>query len=155
MNIIKIKVDKLSIDNIKDISNLLIENIQIEYSKHYQDNILKYFYEDSRIENIINRFSDNRITYYAIIDNEIIGMISLLNNEIRTFNVSKKYRYQGVGRKLLNKIILENNNKKLKVKSLISAIDIYLSLGFKTLNESEVIKTDKGLEYLILNMYLN
>jgi len=149
-----IKTTDLKIKDTKDISNILIEHIDTEYVKVYPKDVLIDFKKNGHFSNIINRFSDNRVTYYATINGEIIGMLSLLNNELRTFHVSNKYRGKGIGKELLKNIIHENGNNKLKVKALLSAISIYEKLGFQKHSIEDVNTAEGNATYQVQIMYL-
>ena len=96
-----------------------------------------------------NEYLKKAETYVYVENDEIKGIISLLNNEyIGALFVRKEYRKKGVGRKLVN--FVKNKYEKLVLKVYeknINAILFYVSLGFvnqkiqidKETNEKEYI----------------
>ena len=89
-----------------------------------------------KLENEINNRL-NKIKVYTI-DGSVIGFIhvSILDRDVNVINivVDKDYRNHGVGSKLLDNIIKENDNKVFYLEvavNNISAINLYKKYGFK------------------------
>ena len=110
INSIKFHLDKYS--EILDLLNQLTDTPK--YDKYY-------------FENIVNSLEDNHFIYLCLIENKVIGIITLIIEKklihdgkcvghIEDLVIDKNYRNKGIARKLLNFVInksRENNCYKI------------------------------------------
>lgn len=102
------------------------------------------FKNESWTENqILESFNSNATKFYGIIKNNVlicVASILITIDDINLLDIATKeeYKRQGYATKLLKYIISlkkENQSVSLEVKSKnLPAIDLYESVGFKTLN---------------------
>ena len=88
------------------------------------------------------------LTAYGAFDNDtIIGVIATRNegSHIALFFVDGEYQRQGIGRKLFEKCLEDNNNPLITVHSSEYAADVYKKLGF---SQTEEIREDSGIRYI-------
>ncbi len=118
---------------IRDMTNLDIDNIV------YYENLI---FGTSLGHEMLNKELSNELAYYQVC--EINGLfagyfgmwISDITSEILNFFVVEEFRRQNVGSKLLEKAILEIENRKVKYMTLevresnLKAISLYKKYGF-------------------------
>ncbi|MBU3104658.1 GNAT family N-acetyltransferase [Clostridium gasigenes] len=87
----------------------------------------------------------NKDNIFLLLDGkDLIGAVSLINNEIDDLIVNEKYQGNGYGKKLLNFAINYYQNNDVENISLgvvqwnDKAIKIYMSVGFKAVVSCEV-----------------
>lgn len=121
-----LKFSKMTITNLNQISNILAS----EFDDFWNYNILKNELE-----------SKNSYYFIAKLNNEIVGFIGIKcildEAEIMNIVVKKDFRNMKIGSYLLENLILNINNYKIKKINLevnsnnISAILLYKKYGFK------------------------
>lgn len=101
-------------------------------------------------EKILSRYTEmyvlekaaNGIYYIAEQEEKIVGVIGLINCEVRTFYVDPDYQGKGIGRKLFEKIVArakENCCEKIFTESSPVAKKVYEKFGFTLLETREKI----------------
>ena len=128
INSIKFHLDKYS--EILDLLNQLTDTPK--YDRYY-------------FENIVNSLEDNHFIYLCLIENKVIGIITLIIEKklihhgkcvghIEDLVIDKNYRNKGIARKLLNFVIIksrENNCYKIILDCAEEYIKFYEKLNFK------------------------
>jgi len=128
------KIRKIKKSDIKNVSKLITEVVQNNFSGVYSDKVIKYFCEQNSVENIIKKLNNN--TNYFVVENKgrIIGVAGIKKDEIVSFHISVKHQGCGIGKRLMTFIknfAKQNYIKKLKVHSSIPAVNFYKKCGFK------------------------
>jgi len=105
--------------------------------------------------NTTNFLTGRELVEYFVAEREteILGLVGLQDNEIRTFYVDPTRQGQGIGRLLYNKIIelaKVRNFKELIVKSSEEAFDVYKHLGFIKVNKIWKTTEDGSKHFTIL-----
>jgi ribosomal-protein-alanine N-acetyltransferase len=126
---ISISYSKLSYDDIDSIVFIEHQNSQNPWSKN------------QFVESILN---PTNLCYSMSIDNQILGFLMAMpaddSADILNISISKEYQRKGYGKKLLNCLIEELKNRKIKVlilevrESNQSAISFYLKYGFEKIS---------------------
>ena len=93
----------------------------------------------SRAENEYGQCTIESAAYF--IDGEIVGIIATRNqnSHISLFFVKDSFMGKGIGRKLINEIIINNKNEKVTVHSSPFAVKIYEKLGFIKTSQEKCI----------------
>jgi hypothetical protein len=156
----KYRIEFLSIkdlgnEQLKELSDILKKAVTSDYIKVYPKVVTDSFLKDSEVGNLVSRFSDGRDTIFAFNGKELIGTISLLKEEVRTFNTKIGYQGQGIGRQMLELLKTKVKGNKLKVKSLLTAQFAYLSMGFKISHYQNITSIYNSYEYDVAVMYID
>jgi len=112
-----IYIKKFESKNSLCVSKIIISNLLKYNSKDYPleaiNTLIKFYSPDD----IIN-YSKNDEIYVAtnLINNEILGTISISNNQVRNVFVKDEYHQKGIGKKLMSYI--ENIAQKRKLPKL-------------------------------------
>lgn len=140
------RIDK---DNMKEALDLVWKTFLEYEAPDYSEEGINAFKETIDNEEWINE----RELYGAYLNNELVGVIGTKDkSHIALFFVDGKYHKQGIGRKLFE-IVLENNDKDyLTVNSSIYAKEIYEHLGFKLDSDLMVVH---GLKFYPMTMKVN
>ncbi len=96
-----------------------------------------------------NKFLNEYTTYVYTENGEILGFISISNNNIIAIYVKEQERRKNIGRKLVN--YCRNFNKNLNVKIFeknMAAILFFSALGFKN-NEIQIDSEFKEKQYIM------
>lgn len=122
------EIVKLSVNNIDEIADLLKEQLKSEaWSK----------------DQILSSFNSGATSFFGIYDNNVlicVASILVTVDDINLLDIATKeeYKRQGYAKTLLNYLIslkTPNQSVSLEVKSKnIPAINLYKSVGFKTLH---------------------
>ena len=85
--------------------------------------------------------------YGAFAQGEIVGIIATRNggSHIALFFVDGEYQHRGIGRKLFEKCMEENDKRFITVHSSEYALDIYKKLGFA---QTEEFREEGGIRYI-------
>lgn len=89
--------------------------------------------------------------FVAIKGGKLVGVIGLIENEVRTFYVDPKQQGRGIGAKLFKRLIRELKSKGIKniyVNTSSSAKSYYLKLGFEVVEE-KYYKEDNFWQYTL------
>lgn len=99
--------------HVEDISRICsigwLQTVKGKYSKKYERENVQYWYNHKKVlEDIANGI----YTHVALIGNEVAGTIGGIVteeiSEIYVFYVDEKFRYQGIGKKLLEAFTVEH-----------------------------------------------
>lgn len=118
----------------------------IEEWKHH--NTVDSIYQLKIIEPSELKFKENEEYYKILLNNKMVGFIGIQNYDkeiyLYRFYIKDKYRNNGIGTIVLNKIIelakTQNKDMSLEVIGENVAIDLYERLGFKTHYRKMVLK---------------
>jgi len=101
----------------------------------------KFFADRSIIKELdCQLYNDNNMIWYLSINEEIEGFISVQDrgeyNYIDNFYIIPKYRNKGIGKILLNKVMLDNTKKIRLITRNEIALKMYQNLGFKIYSQN-------------------
>lgn len=146
---------------IKQISNLIIQNLININSKDYGIEKANKMAKDFTVEKLKNTLNNRTKVYVALIDNEVVGTAGLdkswySDDEywILSVFVKPENHGQGIGTKLIRKIEEFANTlpaKKLIIPASITAHEFYYKLGYrykdgkKELNDEDMYIMEKFL----------
>lgn len=133
------------------IAELVNKTTRTSFIGHYHPDVIEHkasFTTDSVAERV------NVGKYFVARDEDkIVGVVGLVEEELKTFFVDEMYQGRGLGMELLNKIENEAKNQGLAriwLKSSIPAIPFYESQGFKITEQYQ--KEAAGHSYLSSRM---
>ncbi len=115
------------------------------------------FYKYISIQNILEKYDEDRIVFYGYYDNEtLVGVIALRDsNHISLLFVEKNYHGNGIARALFKEIemLCREDPKilKLSVNSSPYAIEFYKKIGFKAIDKE---KYKNGIRFTPMEYYL-
>src|SRR5258706_114072 len=140
----------------------------VEYKPEYKNSFIqlnyewlnKYFHIESEDKKILNNPEKNILKnggyiFFGELDNEIVGTTALINHGKRTYELAKmavteKAQGRQIGRKLALTAIERAKQKKAKTifletnRRLLSAMSLYLSLGFEQVRYAEPSKYERA-----------
>ncbi|MFX1284611.1 MAG: GNAT family N-acetyltransferase [Promethearchaeota archaeon] len=108
---------------------------------------------NSRTAEYVQKITKDRIIVVALVDDEIVGMGTLKDNEIRHMYVQSEYQKKGVSSAILNFIEKEAYYKgysSLVVNSIIHSIKFYLKNGFRSLIKTQIERHGCILEAILV-----
>lgn len=139
-----IKADKNSFEDVKKITHTTIMEI---YPKYYPPGAVEFFLKHHSGESIVNDIEDGKV-YLLIDDGDVVGMVTISENDINRLFVMPRCQHKGYGRTLLDfaeKEILKNYSF-VEMDASLPAKRIYRKRGYKE-TEYNTVKTDNG-DYL-------
>lgn len=161
-----VELTRLSEDRWEDYRELRLASLKSEplaFASSYEDE--KDLSEDEWKRRIKN-------TLFAVLNNRLVGMIVYVgNNKLKTIHVidifgvyvSREYRGQGVGKKLIEGVLTEVQKSRgiKKIKLTISpeqkaAVNLYQQYGFKTVGQckKELYIEGRFYDLLMMEKYL-
>ncbi|NVM05325.1 MAG: GNAT family N-acetyltransferase [Candidatus Helarchaeota archaeon] len=148
-------MNKISIKNMNDIN--LKQAIKVAESLKHKAKEPKWF-DPEAIETMKKEFRNKR-GYVAIVNNNVVGFISYKLKEegleLSWIGVLEKYHRKGIGKKLIEKLLMYAKEKKCKYidvetvaphhadENYKKTIAFYKKIGFKVVKILE--KADKGM----------
>ena len=92
-------------------------------------------------------YQDMLDVYSAYDGNKLIGVIATRENKthIALFFVDGQYHRRGVGKKLFQECMKNNNSKTITVHSSIYAAEVYRKLGFVA---TDKVQEEDGIRYI-------
>lgn len=139
-----IKADKNSFEDVKKITHTTIMEI---YPKYYPPGAVEFFLKHHSGESIVNDIEDGKV-YLLIDDGDVVGTVTISENDINRLFVMPRCQHKGYGRTLLDfaeKEILKNYSF-VEMDASLPAKRIYRKRGYKE-TEYNTVKTDNG-DYL-------
>ena len=139
-----IKADKNSFEDVKKITHTTIMEI---YPKYYPPGAVEFFLKHHSDESIVNDIEDGKV-YLLIDDGDVVGTVTISQNDINRLFVMPHCQHKGYGRTLLDfaeKEILKNYSF-VEMDASLPAKRIYRKRGYKE-TEYNTVKTDNG-DYL-------
>lgn len=89
--------------------------------------------------------SPDILTYLAVDDQKVIGMVSLKEeNHISLLFVEPRYHRQGIASALINRVLL-TTTQTITVHSSLYGYKFYFAIGFHSTN---IIQEDDGMTYI-------
>lgn len=148
-NIDKNIIIKEKLDLTYEIEFLIRENIKM-YSKERN---LSYINE--KIYTIFSNkykqhiFNNGGSIYAAYLNNEIVGVIHI-NNQfyIESLFIKEEYKRNGIGKKLMIKVLNDFKDKDITLTSSKDALDFYKKLDFIEYNKSKEVEESINLMYI-------
>jgi len=141
------KIRKATAKDARRISYLIKRNTEEvaenSYSKKQKDTWIK-----ANTPKAIKESLKNRIVFCAFQNNQLVGTIGLIENEIVGLYVSYAKRGHGIGKKLLQHVerfAIKNKMDKLELTSTPSGFGFYKKNGF-TPHQKVIVKIN-GVEY--------
>lgn len=144
-------IDSLEIRNYKpydlDACRSLYRELTDWHGELYNDPTIGGEHPEDYFNKHLKEVGKNHV-WVAVVDSKVVGFTSLIlreeNGEIEPIVVSKQYRSQGIGRRLIKTVIAEA--KKLGIKGLsiqpvarnLRALKLFYDLGFKKLGQIEM-----------------
>lgn len=136
------------IDKIKDICDKTISTI---YPLYYPKGAVDFFINHHSKNNILKDIENNRV--YIIKDSsEIVGTVTIIDNEINRLFVLPQYHKKGFGKRLI--VFAEDYIFKrydfIMLDASLPSKSLYLKIGYKEI-EYNKIETDNG-DYLCFDV---
>ncbi len=131
-------------DIVYDITQNTIDAV---YPKYYPTGAVDFFKKHHSREKI-EKDIENNIVYLCVIENEIVGTVTVKENEILRLFVSPKHQKKGHGRELLDfaeSKVMEAYSEII-IDASLPAKSIYLKRGYKEVSYHKLI-TNNG-DYL-------
>lgn len=116
------------------VSKIIEECFKRQNLGGYSDNVINGQIKDNSPDKILE-YSNNVKYFVAVKDKEIIGIAGYDGAKVRTLFVKISYQNNGIGKKLLAKILSEANKdriNKLLCWSTLFAEKFYKNNGFRT-----------------------
>jgi len=125
------------------------ETLRLSFKDLYSQELIEAFCKKYELENFIKKAE--QIDYFVAedsINKEIVGIIGLKDNEVRTFFVHPHYQGQSIGTKLYNR--LEHEAKRRGIAKLILegsplGRPVYEHFGFTKIKT--ITKEREGIEF--------
>jgi N-acetylglutamate synthase-like GNAT family acetyltransferase len=129
----RIRIRKAKDKDVIKISNLIKKTLNEVNSKDYPEEIIHFMCKFYSSRNIIKKLSTHMI-YVVVKDNNILGTVSLKDNEISSFFIDPKFQYRGIGTKLMAYVELvakKNGHNSICLSSSTTAYTFYKKLDYK------------------------
>lgn len=136
-------IKKLVLEEIRE-ALPLIHSVFCEcVAKNYEEDSRLAFFKAINNEEYINMLS----AYGAYDGDQLVGIIATREKgrQIALFFVKGEYQRQGIGRKLFENCLENNNNSSIYVHSSKYAFKVYEELGFFKCGDLTI---DKGIRYI-------
>lgn len=137
MEIRKVEIEE--IDTVVDLVNrVFFTNVAIEETEEgietFEQSNTREFYMNANI-----------ITYVAIEDEKVVGMVSIRDeNHISFLFVEPRYHHRGIASALMKRVFMITS-QSLTVHSSLYAYKFYLAMGFHSTN---IIQEEDGITYI-------
>jgi len=134
------KAELSDLETVKQISEITISEI---YSHYYPKGAVEFFLEWHNENSIINDIKSDRVFVCIGKEQNIVGTVTIKENEISRLFVLPKYQKNGYGREMLDyaeKIIFEKYTE-IVLDCAFPAKKIYLKRGYKE-SDYNIIKTN-------------
>jgi len=141
-----IKLAEISdLDIIKQITQKTIAKI---YPHYYPDGAVSFFINHHNENNIIDDIKKHCVFLCENLEKNIVGTVTIKNNEILRLFVLHEYQGNGYGKELLDfaEMTISYNYDEIKIDSSMPAKMIYLKRGYKEI-EYHTIRTNDN-DYL-------
>lgn len=138
-------IRKAELSDLNTVKNIVRITIQKIYPHYYPKGAVDFFIEHHNDNNIINDIMQNRVFICFDLEHNIVGTVTIKENEILRLFVLPNHQGKGYGRELLDyaeKSIL-NNYSEVIIDASFPAKGIYLKRGYKEI-EYNMIKTNNG-----------
>lgn len=133
------------LDIIKQITQKTIAEI---YPHYYPDGAVSFFINHHNENSIIDDIKKHCVFLCADLEKNIVGTVTIKNNEILRLFVLPEYQGKGYGKELLEfaEMTISYNYDEIIIDASLSAKMIYLKRGYKEI-EYYTIKTENN-DYL-------
>lgn len=158
----EIKIDRLKEEEVEELSQVILEVFNEFMPGDFLEEGITLFKEFISPKSLKQRqLKGTAFTLVAKDGEKIIGTISLKDRDhIALFFVDKNYHGQGIGRSLFKEAldnIIKSDTRKIKkitVHAWPNSVDVYSSLGFKSVGE-EHFEQDNGMVYLPMELLID
>lgn len=126
-------IEKAKTTDVKTIYKLVRKTIKALYPYYYPKGAVNFFLNHHSIENITKDVIDGN-AYVLILDEKIIGTVTINENEINRFFVLPSFQHKGYGTKLFvfaEEYIRNKNFTSIMLHASFVAKQMYLNLGYK------------------------
>jgi N-acetylglutamate synthase-like GNAT family acetyltransferase len=134
----RIRIRKAKDKDVIKISNLIKKTLNEVNSKDYPQEIIHFMCKFYSSKNIIKKLSTHMI-YVVVKDNNILGTVSLKDNEISSFFIDPKFQYGGIGTKLMAYVELvakKSGYNSIWLSSSTTAYTFYKKLDYKKIENT-------------------
>lgn len=132
-------------EDLQVVKYITIETINQIYPHYYPKGAVEFFIEHHNDTNIETDIANGIVYLYQNNDGQVVGTVSIKENDICRLFVLPEYQGKGYGRELLafaeNKII--KKYEEIMIDASLPAKRIYLKRGYKE-KESHIISTNYG-----------
>ena len=131
-------------DTVFDITQHTIDAVYPSYYPAGAVDFFKKYHSREKIEKEI----ENNIVFLCVTDNEIVGTVTIRDNEILRLFVSPKHQKKGYGRELLDfaEGKVSEEYSEIVIDASLPAKSIYLKRGYKEISYNKIL-TDNS-DYL-------
>ncbi len=131
-------------DIVYDITQHTVDAV---YPKYYPTGAVDFF-KKHHSRDKIEKDIENNIVYLCVIEDEIVGTVTVKENEILRLFVSPKHQKKGYGRELLDfaESKVRQAYDEIIIDASLPAKSIYLKRGYKEVSYNKIL-TDNG-DYL-------
>lgn len=140
----EISIQKLTPEYYRQTISMIQKTIRISQKSIYSSELVEKFCHNNDLKKF--RIKAQKIEYFIAIDetsNNVLGIVGLKENELRTFYVDPDHQGQGIGRHLYNQLEQTAKNQK-QTKLFLYGSPLgepaYLKFGFtkiKTVDQEE------------------
>ena len=127
----------IKVDNIDILVKIMKFASELFYNEYKENNLIYYPMGDNWI-NILNNYEHNKLHYYAVFNNKVVGTLITKKKDNRELTISsliieKKYRRRGIGNLLILSLLNDFKKKSIhfiNLGSMKGAEQFYLKQGF-------------------------
>ncbi|MFC3749958.1 GNAT family N-acetyltransferase [Paenibacillus sp. GCM10012306] len=137
-----IKIREFDKEDSPKISTIIRDNLVHVNSKDYSEKIINNMYSIFTPEYLVS-LAGQRKVFVAVLENSIIGTISLAGDTVYTLFIDKDHHHLGIGRILITfieGIARDTGITLLKLPSSITAQSFYEKLGY---HEIDVVESEE------------
>lgn len=155
MEIIEYKIEKLNIDDLKEVLELVREVFMEFEAPDYNIEGVNSFFKFANYETLLKKLDEDLEIFASKHDNKIVGMIAVSEyKHITLLFVDKEYQRKGIATKLINRVKEHciKNNKNLEYMTVNSspyAKNFYHKLGFK---DTDLEREVDGIKFTPMKM---
>ncbi len=130
---------KAELKDIERITNLVKETIYTTYSKYYPEEVIEFFVEHHRAENIEKDIKANRVWMLLNESKELVGTGSYVENYVTRLYIAPKHQRKGYGSYIMDKIEAEiaKNYDWCQLDASLPASQVYEKRGYHTIKHDE------------------
>lgn len=145
-----IEISKLPVDKYPKTVEMIQKTIRTSQKEIYPTELIEKLCNKYDLEKFIKKAKE--IEYWIAVEQDqqnVVGIIGLKENEVRTFFVDPKYQGQGIGRLLYEKLEEVARNRRISKLVLFSSPlgePAYVKFGF--IKVKSVVKELDGLQFV-------
>lgn len=143
-------------DDLEQVKVLIHKTIRFCYPLYYSYNVIEFFINLHNRQNILNNANEG-YTLIALENEKIIATGCLNGLEIKAVYVDPRYQKMGVGKAIVNQLLVkarENGLVKIELDSTLNSKKFYDSMGFTTINKLSLPIKNSNLDYFRMEISL-